>query len=203
MIVTVASETDRPPTPEHPHRGGASASAQAPSAPPPPGPPQPEQAQPGPAQPEPAQPGPHARPPVPDEVSQAETGLNVFIEAWQRALEELGCLIPPAQLRALLVIDDAGQLNLTALATELGASPSAASKLCSRLEAAGLVTRETAALSRREILLAPTESGRELAGWVREQRQAVVTQALAQLSPARQQDLARALAELGGRTAGR
>jgi DNA-binding MarR family transcriptional regulator len=145
-----------------------------------------------------------ARPPgsaPPDQLSQAEAGLGVFIEAWQRALEELGCLTPPAQLRALLVIDDAGQLNLTALAAELGTSPSAASKLCSRLESAGLVTREVATLSRREILLVLTRSGRELAGWVREQRQAVVTQTLAQLSPAGQQELARALAELGGRAA--
>jgi len=72
----------------------------------------------------------------------AEAGLGVLVGIWQRAVEELGSVTPPGQLRALLLIDGAGRVNLTGLARELGASPSAASKLCSRLEAAGLVIRK-------------------------------------------------------------
>ena len=37
-----------------------------------------------------------------------------------------------------------------------------------RMQAAGLLTRDRAAASRREILLVPTESGRRLADWVRD-----------------------------------
>jgi len=123
----------------------------------------------------------------------------VLVGIWQRAVEELGSVTPPGQLRALLLIDGAGRLNLTGLARELGASPSAASKLCSRLEAAGLVIREAAALSRREVSLTPSESGRQLAAWVRGQRQAAITWALTRMSPAGRRDLARGLAGLAAR----
>ena len=111
-------------------------------------------------------------------------------------MEELGCVTPPAQLRALLLIDTAGRLNVTALARALGASPSATSKLGSRLEAAGLVARETAAANRREVLLVITESGQRLASWVRTQRRAAMTRALAQLSPEGREVLTRGLTEL-------
>ncbi len=61
----------------------------------------------------------------------------------------------PAQLRALLTIERAGRLNLNKLAAALGASASAASRLCDRMEAAGLLSRDRA-VSRREIVLVPT-----------------------------------------------
>ena len=135
----------------------------------------------------------------PSALGSAEAGLGVLIGLWQRSVEELGSMTPPAQLRALLLIDAAGQLNLIRLARELGVSPSAASKLCSRLEAAGLVAREAAALSRREISLAPSKSGRQLAAWVRGQRGATIARALTRMSPEGRRDLARGLADLAAR----
>ena len=104
------------------------------------------------------------------DVGCAETGLAVLIEASERAVEELVCAVPPAQIRALLIIDRAGSLNLSRLAEALGASASAASRLCDRIQAAGLLTRDRAAASRREIVLFPTESGRRLAERVRRRR---------------------------------
>ena len=132
----------------------------------------------------------------PPALDRAEAGLGVLVGIWQRAVEELGSMTSPAQLRALLLIDAAGHLNLTGLARELGASPSAVSKLCSRLEAAGLVVREAAALSRREISLTPSESGRQLAAWVRGQRAAAMARALTRMSPEGRRDLPRGLADL-------
>src|SRR5215472_87910 len=98
----------------------------------------------------------------PPDVGCAETGLALLIEASDRAVEELGLSVPPAQIRALLIIDRAGSLNLSRLAEALGASLSAASRLCDRIQSAGLLARGRAA-SRREIVLIPTESGRRLA----------------------------------------
>ncbi|MGD0377399.1 MAG: MarR family transcriptional regulator [Streptosporangiaceae bacterium] len=72
------------------------------------------------------------------ELGSAESGLSVLLEACERAVEEIGAVVPPVQLRALLVIDRAGSLNLSGLAGLLGASPSAASRLCDRMQAAGL-----------------------------------------------------------------
>ncbi|MGP7996505.1 MAG: MarR family winged helix-turn-helix transcriptional regulator [Streptosporangiaceae bacterium] len=132
----------------------------------------------------------------PADLTRAEAGLSVLAEAWQRAVEQLGSVTPPAQLRALLIVDGAGTMNLTRLARMLGASTSATSKLCDRLVAAGLLARGPAASSRREITLGSTESGHRVAQWVREQRRAALDRTLASLSPEGRRDLARGLAEL-------
>ena len=135
----------------------------------------------------------------PADLARAEAGLSVLAETWQRAVEQLGSVTPPAQLRALLIVDGAGAINLTKLASMLGASTSATSKLCDRLVAAGLLTRQPAAASRREITLRSTESGQRVAQWVRDQRRAALDPTLASLSPEGRRDLARGLAELARR----
>jgi DNA-binding MarR family transcriptional regulator len=129
-------------------------------------------------------------------LAPAESGLSVLLEACERAVEEIGATVPPVQLRALLVIDRAGSLNLNRLAGLLGASASAASRLCDRMQAAGLVSRDRAVVSRREIVLVPTESGRRLAEWVRARRQAALESLLGGMSPGGREALARGLAEL-------
>jgi DNA-binding MarR family transcriptional regulator len=179
-----------------------------------PGPVQPGPVQPGPVQPGPVQPGPvQARTGQLDQVpldqkgaqrpgaaatdlERAEAGLSVLIEAWQRAIEELGAMLPPAQVRALLIVDTGDSLNVTGLARMLGASPSATSRLCDRLVAAGLLARVPAAASRREILLRLTESGQRLAAWIRDQRRTALVRVLETISPGGRADLARGLSEL-------
>ena len=117
-------------------------------------------------------------------LAPAESGLSVLLEACERAVEEVGVAVPPVQLRALLVIDRAGSLNLSRLAGLLGASASAASRLCDRMQAAGLVSRDRAVVSRREIVVVPTESGRRLAEWVRGRRGAALEGLLRGMSAA-------------------
>jgi DNA-binding MarR family transcriptional regulator len=126
----------------------------------------------------------------------AENGLAVLLETCERALEELGTAIPPAQLRALLIIDQTGSLNLSGLAGDLGATPSATSRLCDRMEAAGLLKRDRAAASRREIVLLPTESGRRLAEWVRHRRRTALGAVLNSMSQDGREALVRGLGEL-------
>jgi DNA-binding MarR family transcriptional regulator len=130
------------------------------------------------------------------DMGPAEAGLAVLIEASERAVEELEPAVPPAQIRALLAIDRAGSLNLSGLAGALGATASAASRLCDRMQAAGLLTRDRAAASRREIVLLPTESGRRLAEWVRSRRRAALHDVLQAMSPDGREALARGLREL-------
>jgi DNA-binding MarR family transcriptional regulator len=126
----------------------------------------------------------------------AENGLAVLLEACERAVDELGSSVPPAQLRALLIIDQAGTLNLSGLASELGATASAASRLCDRMEAAGLVIRDRAAASRREIVLLPTESGRRLAEWVRRRRRSALGAVLDSMTQDGREALAQGLREV-------
>jgi DNA-binding MarR family transcriptional regulator len=136
------------------------------------------------------------------DVGSAESGLSVLLEACERAVEEIGAVVPPVQLRALLVIDRAGSLNLSGLAGLLGASPSAASRLCDRMQAAGLVSRDRAVVSRREIVVVPTESGRRLAEWVRGGREAALAGLLGGMSETGRVALTQGLAELAARAAG-
>ena len=42
------------------------------------------------------------------DVGSAEAGLTVLLEACERAVEELGAAVPPAQMRALLIIGGRG-----------------------------------------------------------------------------------------------
>ena len=132
---------------------------------------------------------------APGDLQRAEAGLAVLLEAWQRAIEELGTMLPPAQVRALLAIDGADDLNVSGLARVLGASPSATSRLCDRLVAAGLLARVPAA-NRREILLRLTGSGQRLATWIRDQRRAALARVLETISPDGRADLARGLSGL-------
>jgi DNA-binding MarR family transcriptional regulator len=64
------------------------------------------------------------------------------------------------------------------------------------MEMAGLVTRDRAAASRREIVLLPTESGRQLAQSVRESRRSALATVLQGMSPDGQEALLRGLQEL-------
>jgi DNA-binding MarR family transcriptional regulator len=130
------------------------------------------------------------------EVGSVDGGLNVLLEACERAVEGIGSSVPAVQLRALLIIDRAGTLNLNQLAGRLGASASASSKLCDRMTAAGLLSRERAAGSRREIVLVLTESGRRLAGWVREQRRGALDELLGAMGTDGREALVRGLRAL-------
>lgn len=137
------------------------------------------------------------------DVGYAEAGLTVLLEACDKAVEDIGPVVPPAQLRALLIVGRAGSLNLNRLARALDSSASATSRLIDRMQAAGLLTRDRAAGSRREIVLLPTESGRRLAEWVRGQHRAALAQVLDSMSQDGRQALARGLEELAATVAER
>jgi DNA-binding MarR family transcriptional regulator len=133
------------------------------------------------------------------DASSAERGLTALVEAAERAVEKISSSVPPAQLRALLIIDRVGSLNLNKLAAQVGASASATSRLCDRMEVAGLLTRDRAVGSRREIVLLLTDSGRRLAEWVRDQRRAALSELLQAMSPEGREALVRGLGELATR----
>ena len=120
----------------------------------------------------------------------------MLIEACERAVEERLADVPPAQMRALLTIEQAGSLNLSRLADALGAKLSPASRLVDRMQAAGLLTRDRSAASRREIVLVPTEAGRQLAEWVRGRRRTAIREVMQTMSPDGRAALVQGLREL-------
>lgn len=95
-------------------------------------------------------------------VEAAAADLN---RIWERALADLGSALTPVQLRSLLAIDRSGPLSLNSLAEELHTSPSAASKVCDRLQQAGFITRTAARHDRRTVMLSLSRAGAGLVAW--------------------------------------
>lgn len=102
--------------------------------------------------------------------------------------------VPPAQLRVLGFLAGRPQTNMNRLAQALDVVPSSASRLCDRLEAAGLLRRMPDPQDRREVRLMLTPAGRRLLDELHERRRAALASVLERMSPADRHDLVRALA---------
>ncbi|WP_119731126.1 MarR family winged helix-turn-helix transcriptional regulator [Thermomonospora amylolytica] len=129
-----------------------------------------------------------------DVAAAVEAGAEMLQEVCDRALEELGGTVPPTQLRALLIVDRHHRLNLGALAHEMRASNSATSRLCDRLQASGLIVRESAARDRREVVISLSDAGRRLVDWARGRRRRELARIVDGMSPAGREALLHGLA---------
>ena len=116
---------------------------------------------------------------------------------WDRAEDWAVPRVPPSQLRLLTVLDRIGPANLTTLARELGAIPSSASRLCDRLEASGLLTREVSAGSRREVTLSVSREGRRRLAAFAETRRSDFAQVLELMTPEARKSLIDGLRQFG------
>lgn len=117
---------------------------------------------------------PHALPLPPLESGQVAVEAAELVDMlevlWGRGREAAPLPVPPSQLRALTVIDAREGVNLRDLAAALGSTPPSVSRLCDRLEAAGLVRRSRATANRREVELRLSASGRGVLASVRSAR---------------------------------
>lgn len=93
------------------------------------------------------------------DASDVAADAESLVRTWDHAEDWAVPRIPPSQVKVLGLLRYRGQMNLSALADEIGAIPSSASRLCDRLEAAGLVVRTVPADNRRAVRLSLTEEG--------------------------------------------
>ncbi|KES04073.1 MarR family transcriptional regulator [Streptomyces toyocaensis] len=122
---------------------------------------------------------------------------------WSVAAQQAALRLSTHQLRALLVLEAATGLNLTALAERLGTGLPTASRLCDRLEAAGMLERSLHPEKRREVRLSLTAQGRRVLDDVAARRARALAAVLAGMDPAERSALRRALkAFLAARSAG-
>ncbi|NDU73183.1 MarR family transcriptional regulator [Actinomadura sp. DSM 109109] len=119
----------------------------------------------------------------------ASTLLNV----WSRAHHAPDVPVPSTQLRALFVLER-GPVNISSLAGELDALVSSASRLCDRLEAAGLLSRDPGR-DRRQVTVRLSGDGQALLDRLRLRRRENLTRVLAGMPPAAQAALLWGLAE--------
>jgi DNA-binding MarR family transcriptional regulator len=96
--------------------------------------------------------------------------VESLVACWLAAAEETAPRLPARQLLALRTVRHRPELNLTALAEHLGIGLPTASRLCDRLEAAGLLERTVQPRNRREVQLVLTAYGRRVLADVTERR---------------------------------
>ncbi|MEV4335543.1 MarR family transcriptional regulator [Streptomyces sp. NPDC049590] len=120
------------------------------------------------------------------EIADAVDGLATL---WTVAAHGTSLRLSPHQLRALRILEAEPGLNLTALAEGMEIGPPTASRLCDRLEAAGLLERLLHPHKRREVQLVLTGRGRQVLSEVAERRSRALAVVLAGMEPAEREAL--------------
>lgn len=130
-----------------------------------------------------------------DLTAAVEQAAERLVVLWGQAQQSVGTRVSPSQLQALMIVQRHGQINLNGLAVALEAMPSSASRLCDRLQAAGLLARTASPANRREVMLALTRDGQRLLTEVSDTRRRDLARVLRRMSPAGRQALLSGLTE--------
>lgn len=118
-----------------------------------------------------------------EDLDEVEAAVGALMVVWGRSAERIKPKVSASQLRALAVIGRHHAINLMSLADELGSIPSVTSRLCDRLQAAGLLIRAASRGDRREVSLQLSKDGRRLLRQFRRERQADLKEVLEAMSP--------------------
>jgi DNA-binding MarR family transcriptional regulator len=124
------------------------------------------------------------------EMSDAVDGLA---HLWSTAAQGASMRLSAHQLRALRILESGPGLNLTALAEGMEIGLPTASRLCDRLEAAGLLERVLHPRKRREVQLHLTGHGRQVLIEVALHRSHALAVVLAAMEPAEREALIRGM----------
>ncbi|MFJ7041920.1 MarR family winged helix-turn-helix transcriptional regulator [Streptomyces sp. NPDC101112] len=119
--------------------------------------------------------------------------VDSLAHLWATAGQGAGLRLSPHQLRALRILESGPGLNLTALAEGMEIGLPTASRLCDRLEAAGLVERGLHPHRRREVQLNLTGHGRQVLEEVASNRSRALATVLAAMPPTEREALGRGM----------
>ncbi|MEU4873248.1 MarR family transcriptional regulator [Streptomyces sp. NPDC021608] len=119
--------------------------------------------------------------------------VECLVACWLTAAQEAAPRLPARQLLALRTVRHRPELNLTALAERLDVGLPTASRLCDRLEAAGLLERAVHPRNRREVRLVLTPYGRDVLADVGERRARRLADVFEAMPPARRAALEQGL----------
>ncbi|PJN01451.1 MarR family transcriptional regulator [Streptomyces sp. CB01201] len=101
---------------------------------------------------------------------QVSEAAEALIVTWTAVAQDAVPRLSTLQLEALLIVRRSPGINLTGLAERISATPPAASRLCDRLEAAGLLDRRRTSANRRAIELRLTSHGLRMLDTLSERR---------------------------------
>ncbi|MFD3675787.1 MarR family winged helix-turn-helix transcriptional regulator [Streptomyces sp. NPDC058613] len=116
---------------------------------------------------------------------EACTLLEILEVLWGRGGEAPDLApVSPSQLRALTVIERWDGVNLRDLGEALGSTPPSVSRLCDRLEAAGLIQRSRGTANRREVELRLSPGGHRILAQMRAWRSSEIETVLTRIPAA-------------------
>ncbi|NEB74673.1 MarR family transcriptional regulator [Streptomyces sp. SID14478] len=116
--------------------------------------------------------------PRPALAPETTAALDMLVTLWTHTARNGTPQLSALQLRALHTTRTRPGINLSALAGTIGTMPSAASRLCDRLEAAGLIRREPSPANRRTIGLTLTRRGHNALDAVTARRERLLNEVL-------------------------
>ncbi|MEU8472650.1 MarR family transcriptional regulator [Streptomyces sp. NPDC029006] len=116
--------------------------------------------------------------------SQIADAVERLSQLWSDAAQRASLRLSAHQLRGLRILEATPGLNLTGLAERMDIGLPTASRLCDRLEAAGLLERVLHPHSRREVQLNLTGHGRRLLTEVASERARALAAPLATMRTA-------------------
>lgn len=127
--------------------------------------------------------------------AQVTDAAEPLVSLWDYAHDGAVPRIPALQVRVLCVLARQGPMNVTGLARAVGIIASSASRLCDRLEAAGLLQRSANPDRRREITVSLSTEGRRRLQSFAEARRDDFAPILARMSTAGRAALLQGLTE--------
>jgi DNA-binding MarR family transcriptional regulator len=131
---------------------------------------------------------------APEDVAwEIADAVESLTSLWSLAAQEAVLQLSVHQLRALRTLETTPDLNLTGLAERLAVGLPTASRLCDRLEAAGLLERALHPRKRREVQLTLTRQGYRVLDDVAGRRAQALTAVLAGVEPADRAALSRGM----------
>ena len=121
------------------------------------------------------------------------TASRLLVAVSVRSIGQVDETITIPQFRTLVILSNRGPVNLATLAGLLGVQPSATGRMVDRLVAVGLIDRLPHPTSRRELLAALGQRGREVVRRVTAYRRAEIAAIVEKMPPPERQGLVRAL----------
>lgn len=129
-----------------------------------------------------------------DEITDALlTASRLLVAISAHSIARVNETITIPQFRTLVILSTRGPVNLATLASLLDVQPSAAGRMVDRLVSAGLIDRLPHPRSRRELLAALTQRGRDVVHRVTALRRGEIARIVERMPPAERRGLVRAL----------
>ncbi|MFI8266535.1 MarR family transcriptional regulator [Streptomyces sp. NPDC085665] len=127
------------------------------------------------------------------DASTARGALELLEVMWSQAESVSPAPLSLSQVRVLYVLEQQRMVNLRTLAEKLNATPSAVSRMCDRLGAAGFIDRDHNPADRRELELRISRRGAGYLAGLRARREEILSALLERMAPLDRAALVRGL----------